>query len=1605
MKPKNEKERLAALESYEILDTNPEKEFDRITKIASIICETPIALISLIDEERQWFKSKIGLTVNETPRYISFCQYAIMGDECFEVENAKIDMRFKDNPLVTQSPNISFYAGYPLKDENGFNLGTLCVIDNSPKVLSDNQKEALKLLAEEVVSNIVSRKKNSEAQKQAQLFDLSLELMCIADTDGHFIQVNKSWADILGYDIEALSGKSFLDFVHPDDIPATLDAMKQLEEQNAVINFTNRYQVKDGAYKLIEWNATPKGKLIYAIASDITEQEATKSKLNKVNEILKEAEKITKMGAWELDLATNITYWTDEVYAIHEVDKDFDHNKFNGIDFYHPDYRQQITDAITKSITHKVSFDEKCKFISAKGNEKWVRSTGHPVVEGGKVTKLFGVFIDVTEEHVANEQAKREKYRLASIIEGTNVGTWEWNIQTGETVFNDKWAEIIGYSLDELTPISIDTWMKFAHPDDLEESENALNLHFDKKNTYYHFESRMKHKSGDWIWVLDRGKVVSWTEDGKPLMMYGTHQDITHRKEIEYSLKSQNQLISSFYELSPIGLALNDFETGQFIQVNKSLLNSVGYTFDEFVLLSYFDLTPKKYYERETEMLESLKNTGGYGPFEKEYIHKDGHLVPVLLNGVLVTDVDGSKKIWSVIEDISDIKAKEHKIQKTLENLNDSQRISKLGSWEFDLTTNNLEWSEANYELFEIDKNIKGQKLYEIYQSCLNSEDLDELNRLVDKAISEGESYTVEQTITTAKGNTKQILGIGKYIKEENKSYLRGTAQDITALFKQRILNEMINELNRIAILRKDSKVFYEKILLDLLGVTESEYGFIGEVLFDSENQPYLKTYALTNIAWDDATRKFYDDHAPEGLEFRNLETLFGYALKHKEVVISNNPSSDKKRGGLPKGHPPLTAFLGIPILFNGELIGMVGIANKKQGYLMDDVKFLDPFIANLGTAFRAQKNELRRQDAEQQLLESKEKLESVFKEMSDAIWSINAEDFSLIFITPSVVDLYGYPISDWEKDTQLWIKVVHPDDQPIIDKCFEDLTNNGEFNREYRIYTKDGSLKWVKNRAKKVVEDNGRVRIDGAISDVSIEKENLFKVEEAKKIAEQASLAKDEFLANMSHEIRTPLNAIVGFSEMLENTPLTENQKKHIDVISVASKNLMNVLNDVLDTSKLEAGVIQLEKRKTNIKEVVENVVSLYASIAHAKKVKTSISIDSDVPKLVFADQTRLSQILSNLVNNAIKFTEKGKVALHVEVLSRQKDRKTLRFIVKDTGIGIPKNKQIEIFDRFIQAESSTTRKYGGTGLGMSIVKSLVALHNGEINLTSEEGKGTTITVDITFTIAAGKQIKQQSMQKMVINNQLFKGYTFLIVEDNKFNQLLVESILTQYGATLDFAGDGLEAIEKVKSNSYDLIIMDLQMPNMDGTQATKILIEELKIKTPIIACSAHSIKSEKEDCIALGMKDYIPKPFKKELLIDTISHYILNEKVYHTEPESSSSELLADNVETCLLRLKEENGVALLHAMVPIYLEHIPKDIQVISDNLIKKDWIELERIIHKLAGSLSSIYFTNGSHFAKEISADIKAAKLQGLEVRVLALKDYLIETVEQTKNIKL
>ncbi|MBD0401116.1 response regulator [Flammeovirga sp. EKP202] len=401
----------------------------------------------------------------------------------------------------------------------------------------------------------------------------------------------------------------------------------------------------------------------------------------------------------------------------------------------------------------------------------------------------------------------------------------------------------------------------------------------------------------------------------------------------------------------------------------------------------------------------------------------------------------------------------------------------------------------------------------------------------------------------------------------------------------------------------------------------------------------------------------------------------------------------------------------------------------------------------------------------------------------------------------------------------------------------------------------------------------------NGMLSKIELQNESLI---HAKEVAESSAKAKQEFLANMSHEIRTPINGVMGMTDLLQDTKLNEEQKHLLKVLKSSASHLLVVINDILDISKIESGKLSFEEQVIDVKEVTSSIIDAFSIQTNQKGLNTILDISKKVPERIVGDPVRLKQVLINLYSNAVKFTFDGSIIISVRNKFENDKKVTLQFSVKDTGIGIEKDKIDHIFNSFTQASNETTRKFGGTGLGLSISKQLVELQGGQMYIESTVDLGSTFYFEITFKkyIATTKAVSNaSSLQKNTAEVQdKPSSKKILLVEDNEVNQMLVLRLLKKWGYVSDLAENGKIALEKLSETDYDLILMDVHMPEMDGYSATKEIRSSFpasKRDVPIIAMTASALKGEFERCKKAGMNDYISKPFKKDNLLQKVQDY----------------------------------------------------------------------------------------------------------------------------------
>jgi PAS domain S-box-containing protein len=465
------------------------------------------------------------------------------------------------------------------------------------------------------------------------------------------------------------------------------------------------------------------------------------------------------------------------------------------------------------------------------------------------------------------------------------------------------------------------------------------------------------------------------------------------------------------------------------------------------------------------------------------------------------------------------------------------------------------------------------------------------------------------------------------------------------------------------------------------------------------------------------------------------------------------------------------------------------------------------------------------------------------------------------------------------------------------------------------------------------------------------IAEEEKINAENATKIAENAVKAKQQFLSNMSHEIRTPMNAIIGFTKVVMKTDLTEKQKEYLSAIKMSGDALIVLINDILDLAKVDAGKMTFEKIPFKLSDSITAMLHVFETKIQEKNLELVTEYDDTIPKVLLGDPVRLHQIILNLVSNAIKFTTKGKITVSVRLIDDDDDdSSTIEFAISDTGIGIEENKIDSIFDDFQQATSGTSRLYGGTGLGLAIVKQLVEPQGGIITVKSKINEGSTFSFILSFektTIETGLETE------IVELDSELKNIKVLVVEDIPLNQLLMKTLLDEFGFERDIAENGKIAIEKLKVNSYDIILMDLQMPVMNGFEATKHIRKTMKLDIPIIALTADVTTVDLAKCKEVGMNDYISKPVDELILYNKIIAMV--KKLEFNKSDKNGSE---NKSEKCInldyLNTRTKSNPKLMMEMIEIYLEQTPPILLAMKTSIADKNWTLLSAAVHKIIPS---------------------------------------------------
>jgi|GEM_PF-3160324 len=578
----------------------------------------------------------------------------------------------------------------------------------------------------------------------------------------------------------------------------------------------------------------------------------------------------------------------------------------------------------------------------------------------------------------------------------------------------------------------------------------------------------------------------------------------------------------------------------------------------------------------------------------------------------------------------------------------------------------------------------------------------------------------------------------------------------------------------------------------------------------------------------------------------------------------------------------PLAAFAG---KMRGLEKGRLPFADSDDSYRFEELADIHARFQTMAWAI-AQREQLLR--------ESEQKYRLLTERMKYVVWSLDLETMRFLYVSPSVETLRGYTVEE---------VIAEPVDAAMIPDIASSLkalmrqraeallsgqaTADQFYVNEVEQPCKDGTTVWTEIvTTYRLNEDNGHVEVTGVARDITERKRSAEELARARDAAEAANRAKSQFLANMSHEIRTPMNAVIGLTHLALKTDLTPRQKDYLLKIRSSGHGLLGLINNILDLSKIEADRLDMEQISFSLEQVLDKIAGMLTLKAEEKGLRLFFRTDPATPRRLVGDPLRLGQILLNLVNNAVKFTEQGEVVVSVTSSSRAGDQVRLGFAVRDTGIGLLPEQQARIFEAFSQADGSTTRRYGGTGLGLAISRKLTDIMGGAITVESTPGVGSTFTVTLPFIVDTSAVEEEQNVISSsgapgaeIESPPTLVGMRALLVEDNDINQQVAREILQELGLVVEIAGNGRTAVELLRADPSrcDVVLMDLQMPEMDGYEATRVIRETLGITDlPIIAMTAHALEEERRHCLAGGMNDHVAKPIDPPVLLAALTRWI---------------------------------------------------------------------------------------------------------------------------------
>ena len=1465
-RPATEPARLEALRAYNQVGELTESALNELAALAAQIVGTPIALITLVDDEHQWFKAVIGMTPGEISRDVSFCAHAILQPDVFVVPDAALDDRFADNPLVTGDPRIRFYAGAPLVTPDGHALGALCVIDRVPRELTPAQHDALRVLSRQVMAQLELRRQTREVvDSEARLFKVfshsPVAMSVHRWSDGTCVDVNAAFTTLTGFTRDEIAGR------RTDEIGLVTESdarhLRAVLERFAAYDGDIAVTTRDGERRQVLVGVVLedlRGEM-HAITTfvDITERKQAEGALRESEERLRLALEAARMGTFDWDMCRDRITWS----SWHEELWGFQPGEFDGTyagfaSRIHRDDVASIDTELVRCIAARDAFVAEFRVVWGDGSVHWMAARGECVFDAeGAATSMRGAVLEVTHRKQAEATLQSSHERFQLVTRATNDAVWDWNLGSGSLWWNDGYQALFGYSPRETEP-TLDSWTRHIHEDDVERVTHSIHESIDHGGHSWSSEYRFRRRDGTYADIFDRGYIIR-DPDGTPTRMIGAMQDVTARKQAESEARQLALRLKLATDSAAIGVWDWDVDADTW-QASDMYYTMLGYTPAEGIADRNFWMG--KLHPDDKAAVTARIQSVIDGPIESyEYEawmrHADGSYRWISVIGrVLARDQRGrASRLLGVSMEATERKRALEERQHIFERITDGF-VALDREWRFtfvnpkaaqifgrraeDLTGRPI-WPELPRDLADTLRAASERALADQAQACLEA-----YYRSADRWF-ENRIYPSADGVSI---------------------YFQDISERRSAELQIRRLNRVhavLSSINQTIVRVKDAQTLLTLACEIAVSKGEFRMAWIGS-WNEAEERMTISASAGASAETLEVLRALIGTEKGECRCTYTMDALTTGQHSACNDIAADPLAAPWRNEALARGY---LSMVSLPLRVSGRLTGTFNFYSGEAGFFdAEELGLLDALAGDIGFALDVQEREAERQRIEHALEESEDRFRQLAETIQEVFWMTDVTRSEVLYISPAYEAIWGRTCARLYEFPGDWEAAIVPEDRARVAHALATKQLGGEYDETYRITRPDGSVRWIHDRAFPVRDPDGAIhRIVGTAEDITEARQLEEQYRQSQKMEAIGQLA-----GGVAHDFNNILAAIMMQAELGVTTlDSPQETRELLDGIISATERAASLTRQLLAFGRRQV----MQPRQLDLNHVVTNIARMLERIL-GDDVHMLLNLDAG-PLQTRGDAGMLDQVLLNLVINARDAMPNGGV-VHIETASvtlTENDAASYtgavagRYVclrVRDSGTGIAVEHMSRIFEPFF-----TTKDPGkGTGLGLATVFGITRQHGGALRVASEPGRATIFELLLPATeaeIAPRERALRPSMQRGGTE-------TILLVEDDPSVRKLTRVVLERAGYTVFDAPDGASALllwEEVRE-SVSLLLTDIVMPGGVGGRELAARLKKHSPHLRVVFTSGYSADVAGRELSLDEGRNFIQKPSVPQALLDTV-------------------------------------------------------------------------------------------------------------------------------------